>query len=75
MQNKKKKQYRAVKDHNGETGRGRKTCKFYTESDNILVCSWFQYLLPTWNAGSTSLGQQKLGGCCAVALLHWGEPS
>ena len=36
MQNKKKKQYRAVKDHNGETGRGRKTCKFYTESDNIL---------------------------------------
>ena len=31
-----KKEYRAVKDHNGETGRGRKTCKFYKEFDSIL---------------------------------------
>ena len=31
-----KKEYRQVKDHNGETGRGRKTCKFYTELDSIL---------------------------------------
>ena len=25
-----------MKDHNGETGRGRVSCKFYTELDNIL---------------------------------------
>jgi len=31
-----KAEYRKVKDHNGETGRGRKTCKFYKELDNIL---------------------------------------
>ena len=31
-----KKQYRLVKDHNGETGRGRKTCLFYNELDCIL---------------------------------------
>ncbi len=31
-----KKQYRVVKDHNGETGKGRKTCKFYKELDNII---------------------------------------
>ena len=31
-----KKNYREVKDHNGETGRGRKTCKFYKEMDAIL---------------------------------------
>ena len=31
-----KKQYRVVKDHNGETGRGRKTCKYYKELDDIL---------------------------------------
>ena len=28
--------YRKVKDNNGETGRGRKTCKFYSELDSIL---------------------------------------
>ena len=31
-----KKEYRQVKDHNGETGWGRKMCKFYTELDHIL---------------------------------------
>ena len=31
-----KKSYRDVKDHNSETGRGRKTCKFYEELDEIL---------------------------------------
>ena len=31
-----KKEYRVVKDHNGETGRGRKTCKFFSELDTIL---------------------------------------
>ena len=25
-----------MKDNNGETGRGRKTCRFYRELDNIL---------------------------------------
>ena len=25
-----------MKDHNGETGRGRKTCKFFKELDSIL---------------------------------------
>lgn len=28
--------YRKVKDNIGETGRGRKTCKFYSELDSIL---------------------------------------
>ena len=28
--------YIETKDHNGETGRGRKTCKFYRELDEIL---------------------------------------
>ena len=28
--------YREVKDHNGETGHGRKTCRFYKELDRIL---------------------------------------
>ena len=32
----KKKEYRQIKDHNGQTGRGRKTCKFYKELDGIL---------------------------------------
>ena len=31
-----KKEYRQVKDYNGETGRGRKTCKFFKELDSIL---------------------------------------
>ena len=31
-----KKEYRAVKDHNNETGRGRKTCKYFDELDEIL---------------------------------------
>ena len=31
-----KKNYRDMKDHNGETGRGRKTCKFFKELDAIL---------------------------------------
>ena len=31
-----KSDYRAVKDHNGETGRGRKSCKFYSQLDGIL---------------------------------------
>ena len=30
--------YRAAKDHNGGTGRGRKTCKFFNELDEILGC-------------------------------------
>ena len=30
-----KKEYRQIKDHNGQTGRGRKTCKFYKELDEI----------------------------------------
>ena len=31
-----KTQYRKVKDHNGGTGRGRTTCKFFKELDQIL---------------------------------------
>ena len=31
-----KKEYRNVKDHNGETGRGRRTCKHYEMLDSIL---------------------------------------
>ena len=28
--------YREAKDHNGLTGRGKKTCRYYTELDAIL---------------------------------------
>ena len=28
--------YRQIKDHNGQTARGRKTCKYYKELDDIL---------------------------------------
>ena len=31
-----KKEYRQIKDHNGQTGRGRKSHKFYKELDAIL---------------------------------------
>ena len=31
-----KKEYRQVKDNNGQTGRGRKTCKFFKELDYIF---------------------------------------
>ena len=31
-----KKEYRQIKDHNGQTGRGRKTCKYYKALDDIL---------------------------------------
>ena len=31
-----KKEYRQTKDHNGQTRRGRKVCKFYRELDSIL---------------------------------------
>ena len=31
-----KKEYRTVKDHNRETGKGRKTCRFFDELDDIL---------------------------------------
>ena len=31
-----KKQYRAVKDHNNQTGNGRKACKYFEELDKIL---------------------------------------
>ena len=31
-------EYRAVKDHNNGSGRGRKTCKFFSELDAILGC-------------------------------------
>ena len=34
-----KKEYRTVKDSNGETGRGRKTCRFYAELDNYTSLS------------------------------------
>ena len=30
------KEYRQTKDHNGQTRRGRKVCKFYRERDSIL---------------------------------------
>ena len=33
-----KAEYRVVKDHNNGTGRGRKTCKFFSELDEILGC-------------------------------------
>ena len=51
-----KTKYREVKDHNSETGRGRKTCKFYNELDKILghrPASAPSYLLDTGDSSST----------------------
>ena len=57
-----KKQYRVVKDHNGETGRGRKTCKFYKELDHILghrPASVPAALLDTGTSSSAAVDSQE----------------
>ena len=59
--NKIKKQYRVVMDHNGETGKERKTCLFYRELDHILghcPASVPSALLDT-GSGSTVLESQE----------------
>ena len=48
-----------IKDHNGETGRGRKTFKFYDELDVILghrPASVPSILLDTGTISSTAMG-------------------
>ena len=53
--------YREIKDHNGETGRGRKTCKFYKELDRILghrPASVPSSLLDTGDSSSTLVESQ-----------------
>ena len=52
-----KKEYRQIKDHNGQTGRGRKSCKYYKELDNILghrPASVPAVLLDTGTIGTSS---------------------
>ena len=52
-----KKEYRQTKDHNGQTGRGRKVCKFYRELDDILghrPASMPAVLLDTGNTSSST---------------------
>lgn len=62
-----KKEYRQTKDHNGQTGRGRKQCKFYRELDSILghrPASTPPVLLDTGStstSGSTSEDPQPEG--------------
>ena len=43
-----KAEYRKVKDNNGETGSGRKTCRFYRELDSILGHNQHQSLAFCW---------------------------
>lgn len=53
-----KTKYKDVKDSNGETGRGRKTCKFYEELDRILghrPATVPSVLLDTGDSSSTLL--------------------
>ena len=57
-----KTKYREVKDHNGETGRGRITCKFYKELDRILghrPASVPSSLLDTGDSSSTQVEPQE----------------
>ena len=57
-----KTKYREIKDHNGETGRGRKTCKFYKELDRILghrPASVPASLLDTGDSSSTLAESQE----------------
>ena len=57
-----KTKYREIKDHNGETGRGRKTCKFYKELDRILghrPASVPSSLLDTGDSSSTLVESQE----------------
>ena len=57
-----KTKYREIKDHNGETGRGRKTRKFYTELDRILghrPASVPSSLLDTGDSSSTLVESQE----------------
>ena len=57
-----KTKYRAVKDHNGETGQGRITCKFYKELDRILghrPASVPSSLLDTGDSSSTQVEPQE----------------
>ena len=59
-----KKEYRTVKDNNGETGRGRKTCKFYRELDSILghrPASVPASLLDTGNGNASSNSADEEG--------------
>ena len=60
-----KKEYRQTKDHNGQTGRGRKVCKFYRELDNILghrPASVPAVLLDTGTTNSSSSSTENLQG-------------
>ena len=57
-----KTEYREIKDHNGETGGGRKTCKFYKELDRILghrPASVPSSLLDTGDSSSTLVESQE----------------
>ena len=59
-----KKDYRTTKDHNGQTGRGRKTCRFFKELDNILghrPASVPAVLLDTGTSNSTGADSEESG--------------
>ena len=57
-----KTKYREIKDHNRETGQGRKTCKFYKELDRIMghrPASVPASLLDTGDSSSTLAESQE----------------
>ena len=59
-----KKEYRVTKDHNGQTGRGRKTCRFFKELDSILghrPASVPAALLDTGTSSSTEADNEESG--------------
>ena len=66
-----KTKYREIKDHNGETGRGRKSCKFFKELDRILghrPASVPSSLLDTGESSSTHAeseeSEEEIDGKC-----------
>lgn len=52
-------EYKRVKDHNGVTGNGRKTCKFYEKLDGILGHRPSSAPSVLMDAGSSSLSMAE----------------
>ena len=52
-------EYRAVKNHNGGTGRGHKTCKFFSELDEILGFRLASVLLDSCSTPELQMDQSN----------------
>lgn len=66
-------EYRKIKDHNGQTGKGRKTCRFYTELDRILgarPASVPCHTIDTSASGSNPPEEKTIGMCILISVHH-----